>query len=147
MARSRSLTYRTDHVLGVIDDAADAAAVARALVAAGFDVADVTVLRGAEGAERLEQREGPRGHWTRLLRAVQFLTMDQMPDFPAYVAALEDGRAVVAVKVTGREELDRARTVLEEGGGHFLNYFGRYSTEELSRWRGPELPLPAHLRR
>ena len=39
------------------------------------------------------------------------------------------------------------RTVLERFDAHFLNYFGRLSTEELSMWRGPEPEIPGALRR
>jgi hypothetical protein len=37
--------------------------------------------------------------------------------------------------------------VLERFGAHFLNHFGRLSTEELSMWRGPEPQIPGALRR
>ena len=145
--QSRSLTYPTDHLLGVIDDPLDAAAAAKELLASGFAPRDVTILRGDEGAQRLTPSTGAAGAWTKLLRAVQYLTMDQMPDFPAYVAALQDGRAVVAVRARNRARVLRARDVLEKAGAHFLNYFGRYATEKFSRWCGPELPLPGYLRR
>ena len=143
----RDLTYPTDHLLGVIDDAARAAEAASVLIANGFRPGDVTILRGEEGMERLAPSEGVRGIWTKLVRAVQYTTMDQMPDFPAYVAALKDGRVVVAVHARSRRRLLLARDILERHGAHFLNFFGRYSTEEFSRWRGPELPLPDYLRR
>jgi hypothetical protein len=143
-----SLVYPTDHLLAVLDDPADAAAAAAALGSAGFRTRDITILRGGEGIERLAPSQGTTGRWTRLLRAVQYVTMDQMPDFPAYVAALRDGRAIVAVRVPGdRAERLKARDVLEAHRGHFMNVFGRYATEELVPWRGPELPLPGHLRR
>jgi hypothetical protein len=41
----------------------------------------------------------------------------------------------------------RAATILERHGAHFLNHFGRLSTEEVSRWRGPEPEIPDALRR
>jgi hypothetical protein len=73
--------------------------------------------------------------------------MDQMPDFLTYEAALRDGRSVVAVRARDRPAMLRARAVLEPAGAHFMNFFGRFSTEELSRWRGPELDVPDYLRR
>src|SRR5215210_4368587 len=125
-----SLVYPTDHLLAVVDDAADAAAAAASLAGAGFATKDITILRGSEGAARLEPSGGTTGRWTRLLRAVQYVAMDQMPDFPAYVAALRDGRAIVAVKVPGDHRIRvNARDVLEQHRGHFINVFGRYATE------------------
>jgi len=148
MPTKRSLTYPTDHLLAVFDDPGDAAAAAADLGRAGFATDEITILRGGEGVERLEPSTGQTGRWTRLLRAVQYMTMDQMPDFPAYVAALRDGRAVVAVHVSGPHEgRVKARDVLEQHRGHFMNFFGRYATEELVPWRGPELPMPDYLRR
>ena len=50
----RSMAYPTDHLLAVVDDPTAAAGAGRALVAAGIAAADVTVVRGDEGAERLD---------------------------------------------------------------------------------------------
>ena len=41
----------------------------------------------------------------------------------------------------------RPASVLERHGAHFLNYFGRLSTEEVSMWRGEEPAIPDALRR
>lgn len=143
----RSFAYPTNQLLAVLDDPAAAAESGRALVAAGFAPGDVTVLRGDEGADRLDGLGAVGGPWRRLVRAFQFMTMDQMPDFLTYEAALRDGRAVVAVRVADRPGLLRARDLLSGAGGHFMNYFGRVSTEELARWRGPELDVPDYMRR
>jgi hypothetical protein len=75
------------------------------------------------------------------------MTMDQMPDFLTYEAALRTGRAVLAVRVKDRRSMLAARDRLLEAGGHFMNFFGRFSTEEVVRWRGPELELPGYMRR
>ena len=68
-------------------------------------------------------------------------------DFLVYERAIEDGRAVVAVHVANRTAMQGVREVLERFGAHFLNHFGRLSTEELSLWRGPEPEIPGALRR
>jgi hypothetical protein len=143
----RSFAYPTDHLLAVIDDPGAAAEAGRALVAAGFPAPDVTVLRGDEGADRLDGLGTVGGPWRRIVRAFQFMTMDQMPDFLTYEAALRDGRAVVAVRARDRSAMLKARDAIVAAGGHFLNFFGRFSTEELARWRGPELDVPGYMRR
>ncbi len=109
------VTYPTNHLLAVVDDPAAAADVAKRLVAAGFHPKDVTVLRGEEGADRLDGL-GDVHRWTRLVRIFQYMTMDQMPDFRTYEAALRDGRAVIAVRVRNRTEMTRARDILVEAG-------------------------------
>ena len=84
---------------------------------------------------------------SRLVRAVQFMSMDQLPDFLVYERAIDDGRAVVAVRVRDRRRIPPVRATLERFGAHFMNYFGRLSTEEMSLWRGEEPAIPDVLRR
>jgi hypothetical protein len=54
---------------------------------------------------------------------------------------------VIAVHVANRDAMVAARTVLDRYGAHFLNHYGRFHTEELSLWRGPEPEIPGALRR
>jgi hypothetical protein len=145
--RRRSFAYPTDHLLAVLDDPVAAAEAGRSLIIAGIPAADVTVLRGDDGADRLDGLGSVGGPWRRIVRAFQFMTMDQMPDFLTYEAALRDNRAVVAVRATDRATMLQARDRLLDAGGHFMNFFGRLSTEELVRWRGPELTAPDFMRR
>jgi hypothetical protein len=142
----RMITYPTSRLLAVIDDPEDAPVAVQALLAGR--VADaVELLAGEDGLDRLG-RLGPRpGPLSRVIRAFQFMTMDQTPDFLVYERALLDGRAVVAVRVSDREKMRIAADALIAHGAHFLNYFGRYMTEEISLWRGDEPVIPDNLRR
>lgn len=144
---ARRSTYPTDHLLAVVDDPSAADAAVDRLRARGFATEDVRVLRGPEDVSGLEGLGTGRGPLRRMIRIVQFMTMDQMPDFRLYEAAIAAGRTVVAVHVRDVRATRLARDVLAAAGGHFMNRYGRLSTEELSRWRGPELDLPAYLRR
>jgi hypothetical protein len=139
-----SPTYPTNQLLAVIDDPEAADAAAQALRDAGFEV---TVFRGPESADSVRGTGRARGRWTRLVRVFQFMSMDQMPDFVTYEAALREGRAVIAVRIGGRAKLEAARRILLEHGAHFLNWFGRFSTEEVAPWRGTEPNVPGYLRR
>ena len=140
------ITYPTSRLLGVIDRSEDATVAVQALLAArGADAVDL--LAGEEGLDRLG-RMGPKpGPFSRVVRAFQFMSMDQTPDFLVYERALLDGRAVIAVKVSERDRMRAAAAVLTRAGAHFLNYFGRYMTEEVTLWRGEEPPIPDALRR
>ena len=143
----RMITYPTNRLLGVIDVPAEATRAVDALGGAAFTAAEVVVLAGEEGRDRL----GRLGHdpyaLSRFVRLFQFLLMDQTPDFLVYERALLDGRTVIAVHVSDRARMLAATSVLERHGAHILNSIGRLSTEEVSMWSGEEPAFPDALRR
>ena len=141
------ITYPTGRLLAVIDDPAEATDAVADLAQAGFDPAGIAMLEGEAGRDGLGKLGPPPSVLGRMIRAVQFLSMDQTPDFLVYERALDDGRAVVAVRAADRAAMISARDVLEDHGAHFLNHFGRLMTEEVSRWRGPEPRIPDAFRR
>jgi hypothetical protein len=141
------ITYPTGRLLGVVDDPASATAASDALVAAGFAVDAIEVLVGDEGQDRLGRLGRRPNGLSRVVRVFQFLLMDQTPDFIVYEAALLEGRAVIAVRAGNRARMLEAAAVIERHHGHFLNAFGRFATEEISMWRGPEPGIPDALRR
>jgi hypothetical protein len=143
----RAIGYPTNRLLAVIDEAAEAAAALADLKAAGFIDRDLEILRGEEGADRMDGTGEVSGWLGRLRRAFDFTLMDQLVDFATYERALRDGRAVVMVHVHGDEPKARAHQILKRHGGHFVNYYGRFATEELGLWRGPEPDIPGYLRR
>lgn len=143
----RSIGYPTNRLLAVIDDPAEAAAAMAELKAAGFADRDLELLRGEEGADRMDGTGDVSGWLGRLRWAFDFTLMDQLVDFAAYERALRDGRAVVMVHVHGDAPKATAYEILKRHGGHFANYYGRFATEELSLWRGSEPDIPGYLRR
>ena len=141
------ITYPTQRLLGVIDDPARAREAGGARVASVVAADDGTVLSAASGREELASLGSPPNLLSRLTRAIQFMSMDQLPDFLVYERAIDDGRAVVAIRVVDKARIGAVREVLERFDAHFLNYFGRLSTEEISLWRGEEPRIPDALRR
>jgi hypothetical protein len=141
------ITYPTNRLLGVIDVPAEATRAADALVGMAIAPEGIVVLVGDEGRDRLGRLGHHPNAFSRLVRLLQFTLMDQTPDFIVYERALRDGRAVIAVQVPDRDRMLAASAVLERQGAHFLNYFGRLSTEEVSMWRGEEPAIPDALRR
>jgi hypothetical protein len=141
------ITYPTNRLLGVIDAPEDAIRAVDALVEAAFDPAGIVLLIGEEGRGRLGRLGHHPNAFSRVVRLLQFTLMDQTPDFLVYEHALLDGRAVIAIHVVNRDGMLEAAAVLERHGAHFLNYFGRLSTEEISMWRGDEVAMPDALRR
>ena len=145
--RRRRIAYPTGRLLGVVDRPADTPSIVAALAEAGIPTGDVEVLVGPESIRILEPRTAAGRATARITRAVQFMTMDQLPDLLLYEAALRDGKAVLAVRTRTDARRRAAIAALEAGGAHFLNVFARFSTEEVSLWRGPEPDLPSLLRR
>jgi hypothetical protein len=137
----------TNRLMAVLDTAEAAAAASAALAREGFTGDRVMVLRGGQDADRIDSLGNAGGLWARARRLVSFTLADQMVDLAVYVAALRDGRTVVSVLVSGDAAKDRARRALVAAGAHFVNFFGRFATEDVAPWRGPELPLPPWLRR
>ena len=147
-ARSFSRPLRaTGQIFAVLDEPAAAPAVVQGLAEAGVDTTNVTMLRGEEGAARIDAIGTRSGIRARLRQILSFTLVDQMPDFALYEAAVLDSRTVLAVPITS----DQARTatigVLRDAGAHFVNFYGRFATEEIIPWRGPELRIPSVLRR
>jgi hypothetical protein len=143
---SRILTT-TGKMLAVVDRAVDAPRIVAALGQAGVDTGELSLLRGPEGASRIDATGAESGLLARLRQATSFTLVDQMPDFVLYQAALLDGRAVLAIPIPSDETRDIAVRILREHGAHFINVYGRFATEEVDAWRGPELPIPDLLRR
>lgn len=143
----RFIAYPDRAVVAVIDDSNAAEAAARDLEEAGFDAGAITALEGPEGAARIDGMGRAHGLGSRLRRLLAFTVMDQLPDFVLYERALRDGRSVLIVRAPGDSDKRRAHEILLAHGGHFTNYYGRFATEELDLWRGPEPDIPGVLRR
>ena len=143
----RAIGYPTNRLVAVIDDHVEAAAAMAELKADRFGERDLDLLRGQEGADRMDGTGELSGWLGRLRRAFDFTLMDQLVDFAGYERALRDGRAVVMVRAHGDALKAKAHEILKRHGGHFINYYGRFATEELDLWRGPEPAIPGYLRR
>ena len=142
-----AIGYPTNRLLAVIDDPSAAAVAVAELTASGIAPGDLDLLRGGEGADRVDGSGKVSGWLGRLRRAFAFTLMDQLVDFAAYERALRDGRAVVMVRVEGDAPKAAAHDILKRHDGHFINYYGRFATEELDMWRGPEPDIPGFMRR
>jgi hypothetical protein len=133
--------------MAVIDQAEAATTAASELVGAGFPPGAITILHGDEDADRIDGMGTVGGRWRRAWRLLQFTQTDQMVDLAVYEAALRHGRLVMAVHARGDRQQAEAKRILTTAGAHFMNFFGRLATEDISRWRGKELPVSPSLLR
>ena len=141
----RLIRYPSGWTLAVLDDRDAADTAVRALAATGIDGRDLIVIdSGGEALDRLGSTTGLAG---RLRRAVQFMTMDQLPDLHVYELALGRGNAVIGIRVPESEARRAAIAILRRHGAHFINRFGAWATEEISPWRGRMPDLPQHMQR
>lgn len=132
------LGYPTNHILGVVPSPAAAERATRALLAAGFDPGAVRVMVGEEAALRIDGRGTHHGIVARLYRLVQFTQMDQAPDFRRYEREAHRGHPVLAVREADPSRRQKVREILRAHGAHFTNFYGRFATETLDPYEGPD---------
>jgi hypothetical protein len=144
---ARFLGSARGRLLAVLDTDEATQAAIRALEESGIPTERIEIFTGDEGAAAFDSSGGRHGPAARVLRTIQFTLMDQMPDFAYYEAAARQGRSIVSVRARGEAEMRRAVETLRRHGGHFINQFGLFTTEEFERWRGEEPELPGFMRR
>ena len=133
--------YPRRKVLAVFDTPAEADAAVAAIKAPGVAAGSIERFQGEADADRFDATGQRHGPIARALRAMQFSLMDQLPAMAWYEAALREGKTVLAVETANRGGALGVVEALRSAGGHFINRFGRLSTEEFARWRGPEPPV------
>jgi hypothetical protein len=137
----------TGRLLAVLDDEAAADRAVAALAADGWDPSAIERLTGEAAADAFDSTGAGSGVLGRLRRALEFGLVDQMPDLAWYEAAARMGKVVLAVPAADAATGARAGRLIETAGGHFINRYGRFETQELVRWRGPEPPVSHLLKR
>jgi hypothetical protein len=144
---SRSIGSAVGRLMAVLDSPEQVEAARAALTGAGIDPSAIEVFTGPEGAAVFDPSGERRGLLGRLFRILEFSWADQAPDFAWYEAAVREGRIVMSVRVRGQRHVAHAARIIEEQGGHFINHFGLFETQELARWKGKEPDVPGFLRR
>jgi hypothetical protein len=132
------LGYPTDHLMGILPSPAASVAAVAGLVAAGVAPDAIRVMVGEAAALRIDGRGTHHGLLARLYRLVQFTQMDQAPDFRRYEQAARAGHPVVAVREADAARRPAIRAVLRAHGAHFTNFYGRYYSETLDPYEGPD---------
>jgi len=144
---TRSIGSAVGRLMSVLDTRAAAEAAAEALAAGGFERSTIELFERPDDAAAFDASGGRRGLRGRLYRIVEFSWADQAPDFAWYEAAVREDRVVLSTRARGLRGLKAATEVVLAHGGHLVNHFGWFETQELARWRGTEPDLPDFLRR
>ncbi len=144
---ARFLGSARGRLLAVLDTDEAASSAIEALTSDGVPPDRIEIFTGDDGAAAFDSSGSRHGPGARLLRTLQFTLMDQMPDFAYYEAAARVGRSVVSIRARNEAEMRHAVETLRRNGAHFINHFGRFTTEEFERWRGTEPELPGFMRR
>ena len=134
-------------LLAVFDSAAEADAAVEALAASGIEPTRIERFDRPEDAPAFDVSGRRRGWAGRLFRVLEFSWADQASDRAWYEAAVREGRVVLSVAVRSQGPVARAARTIEQNGGHFINHFGWFETQELARWKGTEPDVPGFLRR
>ena len=134
-------------LLGVFDAPVDADGAMAAIEALGIGPDRLEVFTGDDGAAAFDGSGRSHGLLGRLYRIVQFTMVDQAPDFTYYEAAARQRRVVLSVKPAGEAQMRQVVEVMRSNGGHFINHYGLFATEEFERWHGPEPDMPGFMRR
>ena len=124
----RLFPYQT--VVGVVDDPDELEAAVRGLLSNGFDESEVHVLCGARGVEQIDAKGERKGLMARLFRIVDALG-EEREHTARHVKELESGHFVIVVDAPDEASKTRARDALATHGGHFINFYSRWSTEDL----------------
>ena len=143
----RLIGYPSGWTLAVFDDPDAASPSMRELADQGIPTDDLVLLAGTDAAAGFERLGSSAGLAGRLRRGMQFMTMDQLPDLHVYELAVEQGRAVLGMRIADEGSRRSALETVRRHGGHFINRFGAWATEEIAPWRGTMLDLPQHMQR
>lgn len=120
---AESEKFPTNAVLGVIDQPSDAVRAVDMLRAAGFEP---QVLYGEPGVERINNANG-------LASIVQQFFGYEADHTERHLAELDAGHVLVLVQSDNDETTNRIHDILTEHGGHFVNYYGTWTTRTLRR--------------
>jgi hypothetical protein len=117
----------TNRVLGVIDDAREAAETVRDLDQSGVPDGAVETLCGGTGVQRIDVR-GEGSRIARLIRAVESVNPEG-EQLRHYKDELEQGHCVIDVPVFNEARRNQAVQILQAHGAHFINAYGQWTVE------------------
>lgn len=125
--------YPTNHVVGVLDSSKQTECALDALVSGGFLESEVELIKPEE-IDRMTAGTGRRGIRDWFIRVTGSLGLKnaetEMKE--RYERELRKGGTLVAVLAPTEDRKDLAAQLLQQCGGHFINFFGRLNVERIA---------------
>lgn len=118
-------------IVGAVDDPDAVEGVLRDLEAAGFDDSGVRVFGGESGVQRIDPTGERHGFGGQLTRSLQALMGIEQEHTRRHVEELDAGHFLVGVTSDDEATTARVRDILAAHGGHFINYYSRWTARTL----------------
>ena len=128
------IRYPLNHVVGLMDTPEQVRCALDTLTGPFLESEIKVVCGGEQEADRLRATTGRTGLLDHVLRIAQSIgiTNDELEVKDRYEQALREGHVMVHVLAPTDERKERAAQGLRDCGGHFINFFGRFTREEIA---------------
>lgn len=124
------LTYPIYKVVSVFEDPNEVEAAVNELRENGFIEDDIEAFCGWEGQKRMDFKGTRHGVWASFIRAVQHVGPDRTY-LERYEKHLSDGHCMIMVKVTKKEQKEKAAEILHAHTNERVTYFGLLMADEI----------------
>ena len=127
--------YPENHVVAVLDTKEQVNAAVEALTSGGFMESEAQYGTGPAAADELHASTGHTGLAALLVRLAQRIGVadEEMEMKNRYEQAMRDNRFVISVAAPTEERKNLVARLLEEHGGHFVNFLGSSTIESMVR--------------
>jgi len=130
--RNKFIAYPTNRVVGTIGKADQAQTAVDALLQAGFVREDIDILHNEEDLQRLDPTGAAHGFLAQFHRTlIRTFDLEEFKQLTQYADAVRRGLFVIMVLAKRRSLRLRAAEILHQYGADFVEFYGRWSCEDL----------------
>lgn len=129
---SRRPEFPRNAVVGVLDTATQVLPALGDLYAAGFAEGDVHVIAGAHAVVAMDPDGSRSGLDGRLTRMTQALFGMEMEHTERHVEEVNAGHYLLLIPSRDDATTERIGGILAAHGGHFVNYYSRWTARQLA---------------
>lgn len=137
-AAADNVHQSSNWLVGVIDDPQQAQQAEVALLQAGFSEDSTLLLHGHETLKRLRAKDEQRGPLGWAMKALSALTSDTREFEDNYAAEARAGHAILSLRVSDEEDMERARQLMAAHGAHYIKHYGTWVVTDLTPDPGGE---------